>query len=112
MGFCENTYREHVDMGSKFLQELKKENTNDSADAPFFPLFIFLPEEVGVSFEDDGGWRYVLSKGGPGSCQMHSLHRMLTNRSEAKSEDLIPIKDRVITGIQRISLTLTWKIKA
>ena len=43
-------------------------------------------------------WRYVMSKGGPGSCKMHSLHRMLTNRSEAKSEDLIPIKDPLPQG--------------
>ena len=41
MGFCENTYREHVDMGSKLLQELKKENTNDSADAPFLIDFLY-----------------------------------------------------------------------
>ena len=41
MGFCENTYREHVDMGSKLLQELKKENTNDSADVPFLIDFLY-----------------------------------------------------------------------
>ena len=39
--FCENTYREHVDMGTKLLQELKKENTNGSADVPFLIDFLY-----------------------------------------------------------------------
>ena len=29
-------------------------------------------------------WRYVMSKGGPGSCQMHSLHRMLNQSQRGK----------------------------
>ena len=104
-------------MGSKLLQELKKQNTNDSADVPFLIDFLYsfffqkklvFPSKT-MADGDTSCLREVL---GPGSCQMYSLHWMLTNRSEAKSEDLIPIKDRVITGIQRISLALSWKIKA
>ena len=39
--FCENTDREHVDMGTKLLQELDKENTNDNADVPFLIDFLY-----------------------------------------------------------------------
>ena len=39
--FSENTDREHVDMGTKLLQEPDKENTNDSADVPFLIDFLY-----------------------------------------------------------------------